>query len=40
LRTVFLRICWNTGNLTKKRWKNMKNGSVDYITKIVTKSLP
>ena len=40
LRTVFLRICWNTGNLTKKRWKNMKSGSVDYITKFVTKSLP
>ena len=40
LRTVFLQLCWNTGNLTKKRWKNMKNGSVDYIAKFVTKSLP
>ena len=39
LGTVFLQICWNTKNLTKKQKKNMKNRSVDYITKIVTKSL-
>ena len=40
LWTVFLQICWNTGNLAKKTKKNMKKWSFDSISKIVTKRLP
>ena len=40
LWTVFLQICWNTGNLAKKTKKNMKKWSFDSISKIVTKSFP